>query len=314
MPYLPVTPSYEPPCLPLPDSVPIQVHLLPMSHIHTLFILVITTPAILIAIKGLSSYQQDVPCQLLVQLLHHVALTQLQHFRVCPDNLPTSFGLPLRTTLSLLPGPVLNLLVSHSFYCYLEELPTDILHPTFTKVFLSLTRAKQHSYLEQVRPLPSPAAIPLALRISFLPPSPTTGPVNTNDVIWIQIAEGQWITSSASRVLVQCSRSNSPNTQCYICLDLSHHRLFCPMLICSVCGEAVPGHAAHHCLETQCNLCHGWGHSDNVCNLQICGRCDTPGHVVDNCPVNPLTQPDVHYTYGGTYSDDDDLNTLVDDN
>ena len=37
------------------------------------------------------------------------------------------------------------------------------------------------------------------------------------------------------------------------------------------------------------------------------------GHVVDNCLVNLLTQPDTQSTYGGTYPDNDDLNTLVDD-
>ena len=36
--------------------------------------------------------------------------------------------------------------------------------------------------------------------------------------------------------------------------------------------------------------------------------------MVNNCPVNPFTQPEARYTYGGTYSDDDDLNTLVNDN
>ena len=194
------------------------------------------------------------------------------------------------------------------------ELPTDVLHPAFAEIFLSLTQAKQHSYLEQVGPLPSPTAIPLALHILSPPPSPTTSPVDTNDVIQIQITEGQWITSSTSRVLVQRSRSTSPNTQCYICSDLDHHGLFCLMHICSTCKEAAPGHMAHHGLETQCGLCHRWGHSDNVCNLQICGRCNALGHVVNNCPVNPFTQPNTRNTYGGTHSDGDNLNTLVDDN
>ena len=66
MPYLLTTPTYEPPHLPLLDSVPIQICLLPTSHIHALFILVVTTPIILITVKGLPSYQQDIPCQLLV--------------------------------------------------------------------------------------------------------------------------------------------------------------------------------------------------------------------------------------------------------
>ena len=35
--------------------------------------------------------------------------------------------------------------------------------------------------------------------------------------------------------------------------------------------------------------------------------------VADNCPINPLFQPETHDTYGGTYSKDNDLNILVDD-
>ena len=130
----------------------------------------------------------------------------------------------------------------------------------------------------------------------------------------IQIAEGQWISSSSSQVLIQRSHSTSPNTQCYVCSDLGHHGLHCPMYTCLTCKEAAPGHTAHHCLEIQCNLCLRWGHSDSVCNLRICGRCDALGHVVNNCPVNQFTQSDACSTYGGTYSDDNDLNTLVDDN
>ena len=303
MSYLPTSPTYKPSHTPLPHSQPIQIALLLMSRIYTLYTLVIATPAILIAVEGLPSYQTDITCQLLVQLLHHIALAQIQHFRACPDNLPNVFGLPLHTTLSLLPGPVLELLHTHSFYHYLEELPIDILYPAFCQIYLTLTWAEQQHYRGQTGIVPqttdSPSPIPLALQISSCPTSPAPSTIDDQDVIRIQITEGQWITSSASRVLVQCSQSSSPNTHCYICSDLGHHGLFCPMHTCPTCGEAVPGHTAHHCLVTQCDLC---------------GRCDTPGHVVDNCPVDPFTQLDACSTYGGTYSDNDDLNTLVDNN
>ena len=72
------------------------------------------------------------------------------------------------------------------------------------------------------------------------------------------------------------------------------------------CGTSLSGNPMCLCLR--------WGHYNDVCNLWICGRCNTPGHVVDNCPINLLIQPDTHSTYGGTYVDNDDLNTLVDDN
>ena len=62
-------------------------------------------------------------------------VVQLQHFQACPDDLPASFGLSLRITLSLLPGPILDLLVSHSFHHYLEELPMNVLYPAFSEIF-----------------------------------------------------------------------------------------------------------------------------------------------------------------------------------
>ena len=139
MPYFPTSPSYKPSHMPPPNSQPIRITLLSMSWIHALYTLITATPAILLAIKELSNYQASITCQLLVQLLHHVALTQIQHFRACPDNLPNVFGLPLHTTLSLLPGLILELLHTHSFYHYLEELPSVILYPAFHQIYLSLT-------------------------------------------------------------------------------------------------------------------------------------------------------------------------------
>ena len=237
MPYLPTTSTYEPSHTPPSDSQPIQYSLLPTSRIHALYTLIIASPAILVAVEGLPSYQTDIACQLLVQLLHHVALAQIQHFQACPSDLPDVFGLPLRTTLSLLPGPILKLLHTHSFHHYLEELPSEVLYPAFRQVYLSLTRAKQQHYCGQTGTIPSPATLPLALRISSRPPSPTPSSVVDDDVICIRVIEGQWITSSISRVLVQNSRPDSPNTQCYRCSDLGHHGLSCPMYTCPMLRE-----------------------------------------------------------------------------
>ena len=67
--YFPTPSSYKPFHMPLSNSQPIQVALLSTSQVYTLYTLIITTPAILIAVKGLPSYQVDITCQLLVQLL-----------------------------------------------------------------------------------------------------------------------------------------------------------------------------------------------------------------------------------------------------
>ena len=134
-----------------------------MSRIFALYTLIIASPTILIAVEGLPSYQTNITCQLLVQLLHHVALAQIQHFRACPSDLPDVFGLPLRTTLSLLPGPILELLHANSFHHYLEELPSEVLYPAFQQVYLSLTRAEQQHYRGQTGTITSPTTLPLAL-------------------------------------------------------------------------------------------------------------------------------------------------------
>ena len=139
MPYLSTSRTHEPSHTPLPDSQLIRFSLLPTSGIYTLYTLIATSPAILIAVERLPGYQTDLTCQLLVQLLHLTALAQIQHFCACPNNLPDSLGLLLCATLSLLVGPILELLHTYSFHRHLEELPSEVLYPAFRQVYLTLS-------------------------------------------------------------------------------------------------------------------------------------------------------------------------------
>ena len=131
MPFLSTSRTHEPSFTPPLASRPIRFPLLPTSALYTLYTLVVASPTILIAVEGLPNYQTDLTCQLLVQILHLVALAQIQHFRACPNDLPDNVGLPLRATLSLLVGPILELLHTHSFHRHLEELPSKTLYPAF---------------------------------------------------------------------------------------------------------------------------------------------------------------------------------------
>ena len=198
MPYLSTSRTHEPSSTPPPDSQPIRFSLLPTSGIYTLYTIIVASPTILIAIEGLPGYQTDITCQLLVQLLHLIALAQIQHFRACPQDLPSGLGLPLRSTLSLLMGPTLELLHIHSFQRHLEELPSEVLYPAFLQVYRTLSRAEQQHYRGQTGIHTSPPPIPLALRISSRPASPTPLSVTEEDPIRIYIGDGQWITSSSS--------------------------------------------------------------------------------------------------------------------
>ena len=146
MPYLATSRTHEPSYTPPSNSQLIRFELLPTSGIYTLFTLIVASPAILIAVEGLPGYQANITCQLLVQLLHLVSLAQIQHFRACPNDLPSNLGLPLRATLSLLVGPILELLHTHSFHCHLEELLSEVLFPVFQQVYRTLSRAEQQHY------------------------------------------------------------------------------------------------------------------------------------------------------------------------
>ena len=146
MSFLSTSRTHEPSLTPPSNSEPIRFSRLPTSGIYTLFTLVVASPVILIAVEGLPGYQADITCQLLVQLLHLVSLMQIQHFRACPNDLPSNLGLPLRATLSLLVRPFLELLHTHSFHRHLEELPSEVLFPTFLQVYHTLSRTEQQYY------------------------------------------------------------------------------------------------------------------------------------------------------------------------
>ena len=189
MPYLSTSCTHKPSSTPPPNSQPIRFSLLPTSGIYTLYTLVVASPIILIAVKGLPEYQTDITCQLLVQLLHLVALAQIQHFQACLQDLPSGLGLPLRATLSLLVGPILELLHTHSFQRHLEELPSKVLYPAFLQVYHTLSQAEQQHYRRQTGIHTSPSPIPLALQISSRPSSPTPSSIADDEVIRIQIAD-----------------------------------------------------------------------------------------------------------------------------
>ena len=179
--------------LPAPSSLLCSILivplLLPVLHLHNLYMSAITSP-ILFAIEEQDQYKSDVICQELIQLFHGIASTQLLHFQTCPSDVPVQFGLPLCTALSKLPGHVLNLLHFHQFHQYFEALPHETLYPIFKKVYLSMTKGQQDKYLTNTEipspstnspiPVPQPApSIPLVDCISSCPASPTPTDIET---------------------------------------------------------------------------------------------------------------------------------------
>ena len=103
MSYLPTSSTYKPSHTPLPHSQPIWIALLSTSRVYALYTLVIATPAILITVEGLSSYQTDVTCQLLVQLLHHIVLQNSCLYMIYPtfSSPPTEHPISPSTNSSL---------------------------------------------------------------------------------------------------------------------------------------------------------------------------------------------------------------------
>ena len=137
--------------------------LLPNYTVHLLYTGILANPITLRAIEDLPLYDKDLICQELIRLFHLVSSMQRYHALSAPSNLPTPFGIPLRTSLNTLLGCILNILHLHGFHTFVERVPSKILYPMFRQVFLTMTLEERNLYLEQTE-LPaaiSPPPIPI---------------------------------------------------------------------------------------------------------------------------------------------------------
>ena len=97
-------------------------------------------------------------------------------------------------TLDALPTHILNVLHSHGFRTFIEELEPRVIYPIFHRIYLSLPQNQRDAYLERVeqflfsqpqtRDSTSPVPIPppaLATHLSSPPPSETPTVVADDD-------------------------------------------------------------------------------------------------------------------------------------
>ena len=90
-----------------------------------------------------------------------------------------------------------------------------------------------------------------------------------------------------------------PLTKCFQCHLLSHYHEECPSYTCPHCHLSAPGHPSSTCLWDQCGFYHNWGHCDQFYPHHVCGTCNTPGNIIDDCPVEHLSPSLSSTIFGG---------------
>ena len=188
---------------------------------HLLYAAILNTPHILVLLEENKLFEEDSITHELIRLFHGVARAQ------CLQALG-EHNAPLRFALDALPTHILNILHSHGFGTFFEELEPHIIYPIFRRIYLSLPQNQCDAYLERVeqflflqpqtRDSTSPVLIPppaLATRLSSPPPSETptvianddeayessTIPVPTDQTQIIHLPNGTDIISSPTQVI-----------------------------------------------------------------------------------------------------------------
>ena len=224
---------------------------LPTHATHLLYAAVLDTPHVLVLLEGNKLFEEDSITHELIHLFHGVA--RAQRLQALGEH-----NTPLCFALDALPTHILNILYSHGFRTFIEELEPCIIYPIFHRIYLSLPQNQHDAYLERVEqfllsqpqtrdstsPVPiSPPA--LATRLSSPPPSETptiiadddeayespTIPAPTDQTQTIHLPNGMDIISSPTQVIPRPEQIHltpaSSNTICFQCFRNGHYKEDC---------------------------------------------------------------------------------------
>ena len=119
----------------------------------------------------------------------------------------------------------------------------------------------------------------------------------------ICLPNGTWLLSSPTQVLPHPGALHpapaGPLTKCFRCHLLGHYHEDCPSYTCPHCHLSAPGHPSSACLRHQCGFCHNWGRCNRFCPHCTCGVCNTPGHIINDCPAEHLSPLQSSVIFGG---------------
>ena len=147
------------------------------------------SPHLLLLLKNNPLYEDDIIIHELICLFHGISHAQCLQLASGNDT-------SLCFTLDILPTHVLNILHSHGFGTFIENIESHIIYPVFCHIYLSLPQDQHDAYLTHVNQFllyaphtlqsPSPIPIPplsLASQISSpsLSETSTAMAINGND-------------------------------------------------------------------------------------------------------------------------------------
>ena len=305
----PPSPSLESSFL---HSHPVYPCVLPMPVTYTLYIAVVTNAAILYEIEKLPFYESDAISQELVRLLHDSLRLQSYYSSSVPD--PDQALLHVTGDLV---RRALNTLHLHGFHSYITRLPAELLFPTFSPIYSSMSPLDRERYREIITsepvdpvtevtltpiPVPPPSAmvssstspspslasciysrpsspsLSLASRILSRPPSPTTTLVPETGFS----EENALLRSAYSQRTTTGHRIVSAPTQVLPSLYLRPPAT--PTTQCFRCHNM--GHYRENCPSYRCPHCHEMapGHPSHLCLRTSCTFCKRWGHSDRACP------------------------------
>ena len=108
---------------------------------HLLYTAVLNTPHVLILLEENELFEEDSITHELIRLFHGIA--RAQRLQALGEH-----NAPLRFALDALPTHILNILHSHRFGTFIEELEPRIIYPIFRRIYLSLPQDQRDAYLE----------------------------------------------------------------------------------------------------------------------------------------------------------------------
>ena len=73
-------------------------------------------------------------------------------------------------------------------------------------------------------------------------------------------------------------------THCFQCLATGHFHVDCPEYECPCCRQQAPGHPQYCCIRNYCTFCWCFTHLARYCPDRRCALCDTPNHLLADCP------------------------------